>query len=189
MKLRHIAFGLLAIAAGAAWGAKATPTLKAVKVSNVDLTRQKDNMKIAFDIDFSQVSLKSDQQVIYTPVLVGGKDSVTFSPIVLNGRNAALREERDPGRAVKGATTLKRLNGKSQTLPFSATLPYADWMDWSRLYLAEDLCGCGNLKDQDRIPVGEFDNRPAPPPAMTFITPKAEAVKPATRRARHSWTM
>lgn len=176
MTLQHIALALLLAAPFAAQGTKANPTLRAVKVSDVDLVRQKDDMKISFNIDLSAVKVKGDQQVIYTPVLVGENDSVEFAPIVLNGRNEAIREERDPSRRRRGATVINSKD-RSAALPFSATLPYADWMDYSKLYLAEDLCGCGNLKDQDRIPVGEFDNRPAPPPMMTFVTPKAEAVK------------
>lgn len=176
MKLQYIMIAALMVSATAT-AKKADPTLAQVRVTNVEMVKQQDNMKVEFDLDLSGVNVKGDQQIIYTPVLVGGNDSTTFQKIVLNGRNVALKEIREPGRRIPGALTLnksKNMNGRQHV---SATVPYADWMDYSKLYLSEDLCGCGNLKDQARVPVGEFDNRPAPPPMMTFVAPKAEAVK------------
>lgn len=179
MNLKHIALAAAVLAPMALSAGKADPTLQAVKVSDVDMVQQSGRMKVAFNIDFSDIKLKSNEQVIYTPVLVNvdRTDSVTFEKIVLNGRNVALKELREPMRRISGAETLVRTNGKPQVFPFSASVDYADWMDYSRLYLAEDLCGCGDLRNQDRVPVGEFDNRPAPAPMMTFVTPEAEAVK------------
>lgn len=180
IKIKNIALVLVAgatITSVSAANKQTASTLKAVKFTNVDLARENGQMKVAFDVDLSDLNLKRDQQIIYTPVLVGEGDSIAFGKIVLNGRNVALKEEREPGRRIPGATTIRRYNGQAQTFNVSETAPFAEWMNYSKLYLAEDLCGCGNLQDQGRVPVGEFDNRPAPPPTMTFVTPKAEAVK------------
>lgn len=163
----------------ASYGAAATPTtLNDVKVENVKLQTEQGQMAISFDINFSDVNLKSNQQVIYTPIFTGGTDSIVMEKVVLNGRNAQMKYDREPKRRISGAQeVLKRKNGTRQTATVKYTLPYADWMDYSKLYLSEDLCGCGDLLAQNRIPVGEFDNRPAPAPQMTFLAPKAEAVK------------
>lgn len=180
MNIKHIALSLAAVAAimpTAMAGQKNQATLQAVKFSNVDLVRKGDKMTVTFDVDVTDLKLKRDQQIIYTPVLVGEGDSIAFGKIVLNGRNVALKEEREPQRRITGANTMRRYNGTAQTVNVSETVPFAEWMNYSKLYLAEDLCGCGTLQDQDRVPVGEFDNRPAPKPSMTFVTPKAEAVK------------
>lgn len=135
-------------------------------------------MKISFDLDFTGVKLGSNEQVIYTPIFKGEGDSIQLGRIVLNGRDEQLRTERDPKRAVRGATeTLRRRNGTRQSVNVTRSFPYEDWMDLSKLEVAEDLCGCGDLRAQGRMDIGEFDNRPAPLPMMTFLAPKAEAVK------------
>ena len=156
---------------------KKPTTVRAVKSANIDMARESGEMNISFDLDLTDLKLKRDQQIIYTPILVGENDSIAFGKIVVNGRNVALKEEREPGRRIADATTVRRHNGTSQTVNFNAAATFADWMNYSKLYLAEDVCGCGDLQSQNRIPVSEFDNRPAPKPSMTFVTPKAEAVK------------
>ena len=193
MNIRHIALGLIAAAAiapAAMAGQKNQTSLQAVKFANIDMARESGEMKIYFDLDLTDLKLKRDQQIIYTPILVGENDSIAFGKIVVNGRNVALKEEREPGRRIADATTtVRRHNGTSQTVNFNAAATFADWMNYSKLYLAEDVCGCGDLQSQDRIPVSEFDNRPAPKPSMTFVTPKAEAVKARAEKVRLSWTM
>lgn len=157
---------------------KATSTLDEVKVKDVVLATESGNMNISFLLDFSDVNLKGSDQVIYTPIFRGEGDSIVFDKIVLNGRDEQIRLERDPKRAVAGAaTTMRRVNGTQQSAEVSASFPYQDWMDLSNVVIAEDLCGCGDLYAQNTIPVADFDNRPAPAPMMTFMTPKAEAVK------------
>ncbi len=153
-------------------------TLDAVKVKNVSLTTEEGNMKVAFDLDLSDLKLKGSEQVIYTPIFVGEGDSIALGKIVVNGRDEQLRWERDPKRLVHDASeVVRRKTGTGQSVSVSRSFPYQTWMDYSHVVLAEDLCGCGDLQAQKRIPVGEFDNRPAPPPMMTFLAPKAEAVK------------
>lgn len=181
MKFNNIAISAL-IATLSAPGAMAATdcgsTLPAVKVENVKLSKKKGEMQVAFTLDFSSVKLGKNEQIIYTPVFEGEGGSVALEKIVLNGRNVAIKEEREPKRKVNGAAeTIVRRNGAAQMASFSQTFPYQDWMDYSKLVLAEDLCGCGVLRDQDRITIGDFDNRPAPAPLMTFVAPKAEAVK------------
>lgn len=176
MKTRYTMLTALLMAGLSMQAAPAT-TLQDVKVTNVKMFKQGNEMRLRFDLDFTGVKLGSEQQVIYTPVFAGENDSILLDKIVLNGRNVMLKEEREPKRRIPGAKTIRRNNKTKQSTTISATMPYAKWMDFSRVYVAEDLCGCGRLKDQASIPVGEFDNRPAPTPMMTFVTPKAEAVK------------
>lgn len=162
----------------AAGSKRADSTLSALKVENVSLTTEGGEMKVSFDLDFSDVKLGSNEQVIYTPIFTGEGDSIVLDKIVLNGRDEQLRAERNPKRAVAGASqTLRRRNGTHQSVSVSRSFPYEDWMDLSKVVVAEDLCGCGDLRAQERMFIGDFDNRPAPPPMMTFMAPKAEAVK------------
>lgn len=168
----------LAAASVANAGIKAQSQLDALRIDNLKIYRDHGDLKIAFDMDLSGVKVGSNQQLIYTPVIAGDNDSVALERIVVNGRNTALKEQREPKRKVAGASeTIVRKNGKPQSVTVTRTIPYAKWMDYSHLDLAEDLCGCGVLRDQACLPIGEFDNRPPGEALMTYVAPKAEAVK------------
>lgn len=179
MKLQHIAIAAMAAAVTpSAFASQQTVSqLDALKVENLKLVKKGANMVINFDIDFSDIKLGRNQQIIYTPVFAGEGDSIVMGKVVLNGKNVAMKELREPERIIKDARTIVRENGTPQSINVSTTVPYQDWMNYSQLYLSENVCGCGDLKNQDRLPIGEFDNRQAPRPQMTFVTPKAEAVK------------
>ncbi|MDE7402081.1 MAG: DUF3868 domain-containing protein [Muribaculaceae bacterium] len=160
-------------------GAKqAASGLQSVKVKDVTLAKQHGKMTVKMQLDLSDVKIGSNQQIIYTPMLSSETDSVTLSPIVLNGRNTAIKELRDSKRKVSGArTTLTKKSNQPAVVEVSDELPYQQWMDLCHLSLAEDLCGCGRLQDQAKLPIMEFDNRPPSAPLMTYVAPKAEAVK------------
>ena len=156
---------------------RAKASLESVNVENLKFVNDHGVMKISYDINFADVNLGKDQQIIYTPVLRADDNSIDFPKIVLNGRNVAIREKREPKRRISDATTLIYKKGETLTIHRLEETPYQKWMELCEFCIAEDLCGCGELQDQDRRCVGEFDNRPAPTPRMTFVTPKAEAVK------------
>lgn len=154
--------------------------LHSVRVNSLDMFRQDGRMNVAFEMDFSGIDLGRNEQVIYTPVLISsdGSQVASFGSIVLNGRNASIIEERSPGRKVADAVqTLRRQNGAPQYAGYASSVPYSGWMDHSTLYMAEDLCGCGELENQDRVELASFDNTPAREPLLTFRVPQAEQEK------------
>lgn len=178
MKLKNI-FLLLAASFTLICEAKPKSTLQDVKIENVKLVKSGSDMKMQFTLNFSNLNLGSNSKAIFTPLLKGDKSgSSQLGKIVILGRNEALKEEREPSRRTMDAKeTLLYKKGSNQTLTISRTIPYESWMDYSRLYLVEDLCGCGAELSNNRCDIAEFDNRPAPAPVMTFVAPKAEAVK------------
>lgn len=180
MKLSHILIATAVTVMLPAFGGntKQDGTLNRLAVENLKMVKRGEQMTINFDIDLNQVKPSSNGQYIYTPLLVGGTDSIAMGRVVVNGRNEALKQEREPNRRVPIAEqTITYKKGNNGTINVSRTVPYETWMDYSNLYLCEDICGCGVLQNQQRREIGEFDNRPAPAPVMTFVTPKAEAVK------------
>lgn len=157
---------------------RAETTLSEVKVSDVDLSTSQGNMNVGLKLDLSSLRLKGSEQVIYNLIIEGDGHTQNLYKLVVNGRDEQIRLLRDPSRAVAGAdNVVARKNGTPQSMDVNVSIPYEDWMEYSQVSLAEDLCGCGDLQAQSRVPVGEFDNRPAPPPLMTFVVPKAEGKK------------
>ncbi|MDE6301692.1 MAG: DUF3868 domain-containing protein [Muribaculaceae bacterium] len=172
-----ILFAALAAVTPAA-ARQAATTLPDLKVLDLEIYRSGDNLHLSFNLDLSGVTLGSDEQVIYTPVLAGATDSVVMDPVVLNGRNAQLKWEREPGRRKAATGVYRRFNGTYQAVNVAYDFPYLPWMDLSQVTVAEDLCGCGRLRDQNSILVGEFDNTPLTETfEMTYITPAKETTK------------
>lgn len=148
-------------------------------VSGVDLYRQNGILNVSFMMDVSSLDLKKNEQVTYTPVLTtaDGSHRLALSPVVVSGRNAHISSERSRRR--DGASLVLRHNGTAQTVSYSASEPYASWMDRATLYLAADRCGCGDLLSQESGEIAEFDNRPvsAADAVAVFVEPRVEKPK------------
>lgn len=71
---------------------------------------------------------------------------------------------------------MRRRNDTEQQVLFSQTLPYRKWMKAFNLSMTEDLCGCGNLMDQDTTQMAVIN--PTPKIGRDhYVKPKAEAIK------------
>ena len=180
---RHIISLAVMLAASLTLSARNTSpdNLQAVKISGLDVYRHNNRMNVEFVVDISNIELGKNQQIIYTPTLISkeGSESIAFDKIVLNGRNIAIMEERSPRTRVSGASeSVRRMNGSVQSVRYSTTLPYYAWMDNSVLYLSEDLCGCGELKTQQRRELINFGLSPEATRELTlFIEPEIEEPK------------
>ncbi len=177
--IKGIAAALLLGAAASPAAAKSPhSTLPQLKARNISFYTADSIMHVDYDFDLSDISLGTNERVTLTPVLAGEGDSIVLQPVVVNGRNAAIKYEREESQRVPGATVLQYRKGQQLSWSGSAEFPYEQWMELSRLNVHEDLCGCGVLQEQASLPFGdEFDNRPAPAMVMTFLQPVVEATK------------
>lgn len=150
---------------------------------DVRVGRDGSRMKVAFNLSLDSLELPSGRQAVYTPLLYSQEgDTVVLPQIIVNGRRQQIKWERShrsaTPRPVDGsAIVVRRDEGKPQTVAYSASCPYADWMQLSSVSIAEDLCGCGNLLAQDTRMIAEIDDRPLPEPLVSFIVPAVEAEK------------
>ena len=157
---------------------KAESTLQELKVQDVSIVKQQGQLHVSCTLDFSDVEIGSNQQVIYTPLLRGNGEQITMAPVVLNGRNAQMKWDREPKRRVPGAQAVSRKKGETQMMEVSYDFPYEAWMDYCQMAVSEDLCGCGVLQDQACRDYGDpFDNTPAEAVIMTYIQPAVEGTK------------
>lgn len=152
--------------------------LDAVKVVDVKLKKRGGNMEVGYKFDLSGVRPASNERIILTPVLVGEGDSIVLNPVVVNGRNAQIKYEREKKQRVAGAAVIRAGKDDNMTWSGEESVTYQDWMQLSHLTIKEDLCGCGDLQSQASRNVGDpFDNRPAPPAETTYLQPQVEATK------------
>lgn len=164
----------------AASAAKATPgsVLESIRVMEADLVKRGPMMTASYRFDLGGLELGRNQRVVLRPWLMGMNDSVALPPVVVNGRDAQIKYERDARQRVEGARTVTLRKGGETLWSGEAEFPYEPWMDMCRLTLREDLCGCGDVQGQAMMMFGpEFDNRPAAEAVVTYIQPVVEATK------------
>lgn len=146
-----------------------------VLIDSVVTQKNGDSLNVAFRINLDSLTMKSEQQLVFTPMLVG-TDSVMLHPIVINGKNQQIRylrladNQKDPQ-----ALVIRRKNGTSQQVDFLQAIPYQKWMKQFSLSMKKDLCGCGDLADQDTTLLAQVDNMPKF--NSFYMKPKAEATK------------
>ena len=147
-----------------------------ILIDSVLTQKKSDSLKVAFRLHLDSLQLKSEQQLVFTPVMVG-TDSIALNPIIIQGRNQAVRYRRlADSKKNPQAQVFTRKNKTSQQVYFAQSVPYQKWMKKFKLSVKEDLCGCGNLIEQDNTPIADIDRTPKITKDF-FVQPKAEAKK------------
>lgn len=147
-----------------------------ILIDSVLTQKKSDSLKVAFRLHLDSLQLKSEQQLVFTP-LIAGEDTIALNPIIINGKNQNIRYLRKSSKLKNSqAVVVRRRNDTEQQVLFSQTLPYRKWMKALNLSMTEDLCGCGNLMDQDTTLMANIQ----PTPRICrdhYVKPKAEAIK------------
>jgi outer membrane protein OmpA-like peptidoglycan-associated protein len=147
-----------------------------ILIDSVLTQKKSDSLKVAFRLHLDSLQLKSEQQLVFTP-LIAGEDTIALNPIIINGKNQNIRYLRKSSKLKNSqAVVVRRRNDTEQQVLFSQTLPYRKWMKAFNLSMTEDLCGCGNLMDQDTTQMAVIN--PIPKIGRVhYVKPKAEAIK------------
>lgn len=140
-----------------------TASAQPLSVSMNDIYTQNGNLVVSLDLDFSNLEVGKNQQVVFTPVIMSadGSQYAAFDKVVVNGRNTSIIQERKRKKsAADVAACITRDNGSRQSYSYTGSVPYQTWMENSKLYINEDVCGCGDLESQESEEVAEFHNEP-----------------------------
>ena len=156
----------------------------AVTIDSVQTSVENERVDVAFKLNLNNLKLKAEQQLILTPMLATDSDTTALQPIIINGRSQQIRMMRASKRAKKYTEgkepiVVLRKNGTEQSISYSQTIIRKQPLesDVLQLFAAQDLCGCGDIQDQDRTLLANIDNLDAWMPAITFVKPAAEARK------------
>lgn len=111
------------------------------KYSNVDVVRNGNDLELTMNIDMRDVKLKSNQEIIVTPMLKDASGQMqTFTPVHLVGRNRYYFRKRNSSELPQYTIH----NGKNADIDYSSAIPYQDWMKSSKLSFNYSLEGCCN---------------------------------------------
>lgn len=156
----------------------------AVTIDNVQTNVENKRVDVAFRLNLNNLKLKAEQQLILTPLLAADGDTTALQPIIINGRSQQIRMQRAGklnAKNTKGKQPIVvlRKNGTEQSISYSQSVERMRPVEADQLQVlaAQDLCGCGDLKNQDCTLITTIDNLDAWMPYLAFVKPAAEARK------------
>ena len=177
MNHKYMLFALCAaLTAGAAQAQRTTGTRLAatqVAVENTRVEHTDNNLVVSMDLVLDSLELPSNMRFVFTPIVRNAEEERFMESVVVNGRKQQIMYEREDYKQYSAQTTVvRRKNETAQTVRYTAVLPYESWMKNADVAVYEDLCGCGDLLDQNRTVVRRLRT-----PLLAFIRPQAEPSK------------
>ena len=143
-----------------------------ITVFDLAVSRSGDKLFVSMEMDVSAMNVKSNREVIFTPKLSKGKDSLHLPSIIIAGRNRYYHHLRN-GLRTNDMTLYQ--NGKVSVIHYRTVVPYADWMNRATLSSVNETCGCcSELLAGDNNPLLALHLEPKEfVPAYVYIRPKA----------------
>lgn len=130
--------------------------LEQLKVENRTVEKVGDNVRVRADIRLDGLDLNTQHSLRLVPVLVSpdGTQEQTLRAVVVNGRT----RDKVIGRRValgemeaQDGETVRRRNGKEQTVRYEAEVPYRPWMLNGRLDMRGYATGCADCSEGDGV--------------------------------------
>lgn len=149
-------------------------------IKNSEISRHRDSVTVSMQMDFTDTRIKSSSSIIITPRFseTNGKGSAYIPPVELIGRKRRIYLQRNPESVYTTDDmycTVEKKHNEKQVVDYEVTLPYAEWMDHSRLQIIEDLCGCGKVESGNLSELTQADLTFHP--HLAYVVPEAEPVK------------
>lgn len=173
-----MALGMAVVATAGAAKIKYTPG--DVKVTSIDVQNVENQMVVNITIDASSLKLKSNQEVVITPVITNGKQTVEMEPAaIVAGRNRYIYHERNKETVAEGLKLLR--NGKAASkIKYAGYVASQDWMEKCTVGFNLDYRGCCDAPEGEvgGIEVARVDeSNPQFEADFVYIQPQAELVK------------
>lgn len=148
-----------------------------VKVEDLLMKRKGEYMTIKMNVDFSALDVPSNRAVLFTPMIVNGKDSLELSSVGIYGRRRYYYYVRNDKSIIAEDGKSYRASERPERVEYDVIVPYAQWMNGSQLLLHQSDYGCCNKVVQQQFsPLTSFKE-------MVF-SPKFVYVRPATEMVK-----
>ena len=160
-------------------------------IENVSI--QNNNLVTDVNLDFSQVNMPRNSEVILTPMWVNGTDTVSFEPFAIAGRTLYYYDIRNGQKTpllFKGWGKDKgEVSKESQALlssVHSLSIPYQNWMETATFVIDIQNLQCATCKKgENEYALAKADFTPRVYEAdFIYVTPAVEAVKTREISAR-----
>ena len=148
-------------------------------VRDVEISKERDSVVIAMDIDLSGMEVGRNRSVVVAPLFYAGEEWKWLPAVEVMGRRRYIYYQRNEESLYteQPYSIVRHKKEETQTVNYRIALPYASWMDHAELAITEDACGCGEVEKGSRVALAQADL--VFTPRLAYITPQAE-----TRKAR-----
>lgn len=145
-----------------------------VSVRNLSVSQTEGTLFIAMDLDVSALKVRSNREVLLTPALTNGENTLSLPAVQVAGRNRYYHHLRN-GKKTPDAAMLYRRSDVS-VIAYRTTVPYEKWMDTARLVTLNEVCGCCDETISDgNEPLLALRLEPKRfVPAFVYVRPKPE---------------
>ena len=153
-------------------------TLCGLPVDGVSLKRNAGLMTVDMTLALGSFALDGNRAAVFAPVLVNGTDTLVFQPVGLYSRTRWYQYLRSGEKPLGGdGETTIRWSERPETMAYTQTVPYAEWMNGSQLYLRRSDYGCCRrlVDEQTALLTGYRDMIYVP--VFRYVRPVAEAEK------------
>ena len=156
------------------------------EVKNLTVIRDNDRVKVAMNVDISNLEVGADETVVLTPVIEKDGRFHELPSIEVMGRRAWLYWLRNgeetvtrlPIYADREAKRIDRKNGKRQSVAYVTNFTYEPWMRGANVTIKEESCGCSHLLALGDSPLKQVLQNPYQPKyKLPFVEPAPEPVK------------
>ena len=147
-------------------------------LSDVSLKRDAGLMTVGMNLGLADFDLDGNRAAVFAPVLVNGTDTLVLQPVGLYSRTRWYQYLRSGEKPLggEGETTI-RWSERPATMAYTQTVPYADWMNGSQLYLRRSDYGCcRKLVDEQYAPLTGYRELKYSP-VFRYVRPSADATK------------
>ena len=149
-----------------------------LNVTDASLKRNAGLMTVDMNLGLADFDLDGNRAAVFAPVLVNGTDTLVLQPVGLYSRTRWYQYLRSGEKPLggEGETTI-RWSERPATMAYTQTIPYADWMNGSQLYLRRSDYGCcRKLIDEQYTPLTGYRELKYSP-VFRYVRPAADATK------------
>jgi len=162
---------------------------KNIKAEQKVLREKNNQIEVGLRFDLDSIKISSNESHILVPVIKDNSGNQVLLPeVIINGKTRQKVYERKINLnsnldTYKNAYLIIKEGDLTQkNIDYFVTTPYQPWMRDAKLYIQKDKCGCADARDiMAETELGRILFRPdkpyKPQPVVTYIVPKAEAVK------------
>ena len=152
-------------------------SIDGVKVENLQMKRQGEYMAVKMNMDFTTLDMPSNRAVLFTPMIVNGKDSLELSSIGIYGRRRYYYYVRNDKSIIAENVKTYRASERPENMEYNVMVPYSQWMNGSYLLLHRSDYGCCNkVVDEQFSQMASFKEMVFSP-KFVYVRPVTEMVK------------
>ncbi|GAY27316.1 MULTISPECIES: DUF3868 domain-containing protein [unclassified Prevotella] len=145
-----------------------------VRISDLSVSRSDGKLFVAMSIDVTALDVKSNNEIIITPVVRGKSDEVRLKPVMIAGRNRYYHHLRNTGADADSMDVYR--HGSVSVVEYRTVAPYRSWMGGADMNAVCETRGCCSESESmgvDRL--ARLDVEPKVyEPRLIYVSPKAE---------------